>query len=253
MQGHSYRQEGAALLGKPYRLSFYLWRHSPGWFRSFWGRNALTKGLKTRFRDFLANFAGREDLYSDEYYVYVDAESSRSAPTIVESVISRFSPKRVIDVGCGSGALLAEFRRGGVSAIGLEYSEAALNICRRRGLDVQRFNIEAEHKLDFGAFDVAICFEVAEHLSAEFADPLVSLLVRFAPLVIFTAAVPGQGGGADHINEQPHEYWIAKFEQRGYRLLRDLSEHWRQRWRQAQVAGFYSNNVMIFQKESQSE
>jgi hypothetical protein len=57
---------------------------------------------------------------------------------------------------------------------------------------------------------VAYCFEVAEHVLAEFADALVSLLAKTAPIVVFTAAPPGQGGSG-HVNEQPADYWIAKF------------------------------------------
>jgi 2-polyprenyl-3-methyl-5-hydroxy-6-metoxy-1,4-benzoquinol methylase len=74
--------------------------------------------------------------------VYVDAEASKSAPIIVSSILSRFDAKRIIDVGCGTGALLSELRSMGAEVMGLEYSQAALRLCRKRGLDVHRFNIE---------------------------------------------------------------------------------------------------------------
>jgi 2-polyprenyl-3-methyl-5-hydroxy-6-metoxy-1,4-benzoquinol methylase len=210
--------------------------------------NGLAKRVKIAGRNGLAKFAGREDLYNLEYYSYVDAEASRSAPTIVEAVISTFAPRRVIDVGCGTGALLAAFQSKGVSCVGLEYSVAALKICAQRGLSVYRFNIEGDQPQDLGKFDTVLCFEVAEHVSAQFAEPLVSLLVRLAPRVIFTAATPGQGGGADHVNEQPHKYWIGKFEKRGYRMLEGITEHWRRNWRENDVATFYASNVMIFER-----
>ena len=249
MDGHSYRQEGNAIWGKPYRAAFYVWRHAP-WVRSVFSRNALAKRVKTAGRDFLARFAGRDDLYNGEYYSYVDAEASRSAPVIVDSIVSQFAASRIVDVGCGTGALLAEFRSRGVAGVGLEYSQAALEICRKRQLEVYPFNIESHRPIELGGLDVAICFEVAEHLAAAFADPLVDLLVHLAPRVIFTAATPGQGGGADHVNEQPHEYWIAKFAERGYPLRQPLSEQWRRDWHQRNVAGFYAKNVMIFERAS---
>jgi SAM-dependent methyltransferase len=250
MQDHPYEKGGKAVSGAPYRLSFLLWRRSPHWFRSLFHKSRIAKHLKTSLRNFLAKFAGRDDLYSGEYYAYVDAEAARSAPTIAESVTSRFSPKRIIDVGCGTGALLAEFQARGVAAVGLEYSHAALELCKKRGLEVFPFNIEDGRSEDLGVFDAAICFEVAEHVAAEFADPLVNQLIQFAPRVIFTAATPGQGGGADHVNEQPHEYWITKFEQRGYHLLPDITEEWRNRWQRSEVAGFYAKNIMVFEKSA---
>jgi hypothetical protein len=73
-------------------------------------------------------------------------------------------------------------------------------------------------------------------------------LVGFAPRVVFTAATPGQGGGADHVNEQPHEYWIKKFEQRGYDLMEDLSAKWKAEWADRGVAGCYFLNIMVFER-----
>jgi hypothetical protein len=132
----------------------------------------------------------------------------------------------------------------------LEYSRAGLKACGQRGLEVYQFNIEeSDQRKDLGNFDLVVCVEVAEHLSAECADSLVDLLVRFAPRVMFTAATPGQGG-YDHVNEQPHEYWIAKFEKRGYRMLREIAERWRSEWKESDVAAFYSNNIMVFEKGS---
>lgn len=250
MQPHSYQHEGSKFGGTPYRITFYLWRHSPRWFRSAFSASGMAKELKNSLRNQLAKHAGRDDIYNQEYYVYVDAQAARSAPVIVRSLVARFTPRHVADVGCGTGALLSEFRVQGVEGTGFEYSAAALQICRQRGLNVHRFNIEEKGIPHPGCFDLVTCFEVAEHLSADSADPLVELLSRLAPIVIFTAATPGQGGGADHINEQPHEYWIEKFEHRGYRLDRSLTDDWRSHWEQAGVASFYARNLMIFADSS---
>jgi 2-polyprenyl-3-methyl-5-hydroxy-6-metoxy-1,4-benzoquinol methylase len=52
-----------------------------------------------------------------------------------------------------------------------------------------------------GRYDLVICLEVAEHLSPESGRYLVRALSQAAPLVFFSAAVPGQGGSY-HVNEQ---------------------------------------------------
>jgi len=67
-------------------------------------------------------------------------------------------------------------------------------------------------------FELAMCLEVAEHLPAESADILVETLTNLAPVVMFSAAHPGQGG-QDHVNERWPAYWYRRFAQHGYGVL----------------------------------
>jgi hypothetical protein len=121
-------------------------------------------------------------------------------------------------------------------------------MCRSRGLDVRKFDLESEDPTaQLGAFDVAISMEVAEHLPSTCANVFVRLLTSLAPVVVFTAAPPGQGG-VDHVNEQPPEYWIQLFELHGFQLNRDLSDRWRKRWEANRVVSFYHKNLMIFRR-----
>src|SRR5438309_6915835 len=65
---------------------------------------------------------------------------------------------RVLDIGCGDGALLAYLaREKGVDARGMELSQSGVNACVRDGLSV--IQGDADHDLDAfpaGAFDVAV-------------------------------------------------------------------------------------------------
>lgn len=248
MSDHPYSTGSSSITGIPYRCAFWCWRRIPQRWRDGLVRHRAVQAMKVGIRNALARGASRDDLYSDEYYAYVDQESARSAPAIVRSIRRDISPRTVIDVGCGTGALLSEFRSNGVPGIGLEYSASALKTCHARNLDARPFDIESSAECDLPAADLVVCFEVAEHLPERCADLLVSLLARCAPVVAFTAATPGQGGGADHVNEQPHEYWIEKFSRAGMSLRREMASSWREEWRAAQVAGFYSENVMVFER-----
>ena len=55
-------------------------------------------------------------------------------------------------------------------------------------------------------FDLAISLEVAEHLKSSSSEDFVQSLTTLAPMILFSAAIPHQGG-LHHINEQWLEYW----------------------------------------------
>lgn len=64
-------------------------------------------------------------------------------------------------------------------------------------------------------YDLAISLEVVEHLSSESANMFIACFTNMSDIVLFSAAIPGQGG-ENHINEQWPEYWSGLFNERGY-------------------------------------
>jgi SAM-dependent methyltransferase len=188
-------------------------------------------------------------IYDSEYYERsVEHTASRSAFRMATTIRDDLQVARVIDVGCGTGALLEALRERGCHVRGLERSDAALRYCRARQLDVERFDLERDVYNGNDRFDAAISLEVAEHLPTTAADRYVDLLTRLSDLVVFTAALPGQGG-THHINEQPRSYWIEKFRERGYEYARERSDRWRHAWKTAgDVESWYHENLMIFQR-----
>jgi hypothetical protein len=66
-----------------------------------------------------------------------------------------------------------------------------------------------------------------------------------------SAATPGQGG-TDHINLQPHAYWIKKLADHSYLFDKTVSSHFSEQWQRAQVADFYLKNVMVFRRNAES-
>jgi len=189
-------------------------------------------------------------VYDKDYYVnVVDKVAAASAEIIAGSIYADLRPRSVVDLGCGSGALLVALRGRGVAVTGLEYSAAGLEICRSRGLDVRRFDLEKD-ELDPGdSFDVAVSMEVAEHLPERVADRYVALLARIAPSIVFTAAPPGQGG-TDHVNEQPRSYWLERFRRHGFEVQAELEEKWSEEWKSRGVVGWYWANLMVFERAS---
>lgn len=188
-------------------------------------------------------------LYDSDYFDRdVEGPAVRSAGRIAHSILNEFRVTRVIDVGCGTGALLEVLRDMGCEVFGLEYADAALKYCHARRLDVAKFDLERNIFNDNRTFDVAVSMEVAEHLPEMAADRYVDLLTRLSPIIVFTAAPPGQGG-TDHVNEQLPSYWINKFRQRGFEHTEEISERWRETWKATgDVQSFYRQNLMIFRR-----
>jgi len=173
------------------------------------GRNALREVLGR-----LPFLAARDFVYDERFYAKGDPMKLTSYPRFVEALIRLRSPRTVVDVGSGSGLMLAEFAKRGVDVTGIEGSRAAI---ARSGLGdrVMRANLERGVP-DLGRhFDLALCIEVAEHLSARSAPRLVEGLTKLSDIVVFTAGRPGEGGLL-HVNEQPESYWRDLFERNGY-------------------------------------
>src|SRR5271154_6008708 len=90
--------------------------------------------------------SSHDNIYDQDYYeTIVEADAARSADVMAASIVDRFQSKTVIDVGCGTGALLQAFRKLHCEVHGLEYSEAGLAYCRSRRLSVMKFNIEKDN------------------------------------------------------------------------------------------------------------
>jgi len=191
----------------------------------------------------------REAIYNKNYFARViEPSSSQAAPVIAATLLRDLTVGSVVDVGCGTGALLSELKARGCSVYGLEFSEAAIEYCRMRHLVVRRFDLEQDVLTDDLCFDCAVSMEVAEHLAPHAASHYVNLLTRLGRIVVFTAAPPGQGG-TDHVNEQPATYWIAQFASQGYTANTELAEAWKREWRGSnQVARYYWRNLMVFER-----
>ena len=205
--------------------------------------------LNDQLREQAYRAAGHQEIYDEAYYRNRDAEPSARA--IAKTVTEIFGPERILDVGCGTGDLLDAMRTEGVTGNGLELSDAALKICKERGLAVQKFDLEHDPAPELPEIDLVVSTEVAEHLPESCADRYVELLTSYGPSVVFTAAPPGQGG-TDHVNEQPPEYWIAKFNRHGFVMKDEETERCRRDWREAGAQPWYYENVLVFSSNDQA-
>ena len=165
--------------------------------------------------------AAKDRVYDDEFFAYIDDAHRPMYERVSASIYEQVRPQTAVDVGCGTGFILARLAERGVDVRGIEGSRAAIQRSEI-GERIMRANLDRGVP-QIGRFDLCICIEVAEHLPERSAKPLVDGLTGLSDTVLFTAAVPGQGTGTHHINEQPHEYWHALFSDAGFGLS-DLAD-----------------------------
>jgi SAM-dependent methyltransferase len=246
-QGCPDRGSSGRRMSAIYSIPYRLWNGLPFSFRQWIVRKRFLAAPLQMIRKRLMPYGRHDEIYDKRYFELIDSLAGRSAEVIAESVRTEFTPRSVLDVGCGTGAILAILQSWGICSHGLEQSEAALEVCQTRGLDVRKFDLERDELAKEDA-DVVVSLEVAEHLPEAIVDRYVEILCQ-GNVVVMTAAQPGQGG-TDHVNEQPHSYWISKFADRGFAYHEKLTEKLRSDWQNQGVATFYAQNLMVFYDDS---
>lgn len=184
--------------------------------------------------------------YSKYFFQDLQEGSGKSAETVVPYIIELFSPKSVIDVGCGVGTWLSVFINMGIkSALGLDgyYLKSSLLKIPQKNFKVWDLTKPIRIKK---RFDLAICLEVAEHLEKESANTLIDSLTRLSDVILFSAAIPLQGG-THHVNEQWPEYWRDIFSKKNYLLIDCLRFKF---WNDDKVKPWYAQNMFIYLNKS---
>lgn len=185
-------------------------------------------------------------VYTHRFFSSLSAGARRSADVIVPLVLDLLQPMSVVDVGCGTGEWLAAFRDRGVDdVVGIDGDYVRQDQLQ---IPTDRFitrDLTLPLRVGRG-FDLAVSVEVAEHLPTEFAARFVQSLTELAPVILFSAAVPQQGG-INHVNEQWPDYWVAHFEEYDYIVvdaIRPLI------WKDTTVEWWYAQNILVFVRQS---
>lgn len=181
-------------------------------------------------------------VFTPKFFEDTYASSRESARAVVPKVVELLHPASVVDVGCGTGAWMAEFSRAGVVKVsGIDGRWIDPAVMRVADSSVIRRHLALPLDIT-DQFALAVCLEVAQTLENEHADQLIASLVSLATLVLFSAAPPGQGGFG-HVNEQPIQWWQDRFQQYGYRLVSPIGRMFAQ---DPKVSWWYSNNMVLF-------
>lgn len=186
--------------------------------------------------------------YNTSYYNDIKEGSLESAHQLVPFILEHIKPSSVLDVGCGIGTWLSVFKQLGITDItGMDgdYVDQGMML-----IDKQHF-IPADLAKGFTVpkkYDLVLCLEVAEHLHPEHAGHFIRSLCAAGDLILFSAAIPGQGG-VQHFNEQFPGYWAALFSQHGFAVYDVLRK---KIWDNKKIDTCYRQNVFFFVKETET-
>lgn len=184
--------------------------------------------------------------YGLDFYKHMPTLTRYAAETIL-AIVQHAIPevKAAIDIGCGVGTWLNVLRERGTSHIlgvdGNWVPTESLVIpseCYMR-CDLSKDTVQLDAR-----YDLVISLEVAEHLPSEGADQFIMQLTQLGDFVLFSAAIPGQGG-TNHINEQWPEYWTGLFQTRGYAVFDIIRTNI---WTDEEIPVHYRQNILLFVK-----
>ena len=165
---------------------------------------------------------------------------------VVPIILDLFNVDSVVDFGCGLGSWLECFRKLGVkNLLGLDgdwVKEEDIHPTIRPYF--KRKDLEKKISLD-QKFSISISLEVAEHLEPKAAHTHVKNLINSSDTIIFSAAIPNQGG-QNHLNEKPLSYWKDLFESEGFKFYDCLRG---KIWNNDKVFWWYRQNIVVFSKE----
>ncbi len=108
----------------------------------------------------LADFSGAK--YDGDFSMTLE-EAQRRKHDYVAEQIGIGPGRRMLDLGCGWGPLLAYARERGATGVGVTLSSAQAEACRRHGLDVRIHDAREVDREGFGEFDAVASLGAFEH------------------------------------------------------------------------------------------
>lgn len=151
------------------------------------------------------------------------------------------TPSHMIDVGCGEGWWSLEAGLHAVLGLGVDVDESG----GARAWDAEAGDLLPTPEQVWGGaparWPLALCLEMAEHVSPAAGAHLVAELCRVSDAILWSAAIPGQGGDG-HINERWATDWAEGFDSLGWHL----EDPFRDRlWECADVEPWYRQNLLL--------
>jgi 2-polyprenyl-3-methyl-5-hydroxy-6-metoxy-1,4-benzoquinol methylase len=179
--------------------------------------------------------------YNQKFYQRLSEQATKSSDALVPIIYEKLRPGSILDVGCGHGTWLKKWSSYVPDIFGVDGKWV-----EEKNLEIPSENfmkIDLEKSFDLKKkFDLVTCLEVAEHVTVDSKDLFINSLVTHSDIILFSAAIPEQGGD-NHYNEQWPSYWVEEFKKRDYVYL-DPFRHLI--WKNENIRYYYRQNIILF-------
>ena len=142
------------------------------------------------------------------------------APQVWDKLISLYTVKSCVDVGCGAGHSLKYFIDKNIEGLGIEGYKPAIENSKIREFITEHDYTKGPY-IPSKIYDLAWCCEFVEHVEEQYSTNFMETFKR-CKIVAITHGVPGQAG-FHHVNCQLPEYWIDKFQKFGFFYEKDIT------------------------------
>lgn len=174
--------------------------------------------------------------------------NSSAAEQVLPVLFEVYQPKSIVDVGCGLGNWIEVAKKmTGSTITGVDGDYVNRSLLKINEEEFVEKDLTKPFDLN-KKYDLAICLEVAEHLPESSAKGFIQSLTNHADVIMFSAALPGQGG-QNHINEQWPSYWQENFNNCGFEMI----DFFRFKiWDNTKIEYWYKQNLFLVVKKGHS-
>jgi len=176
----------------------------------------------------------------------VTSRAKKTSQVVAELVLQDFIPNSIIDIGAGDGTWMTSLASnlGSTRLTAVDLPGSTFEILKGFQKSIEFLTLDFENSMiENGVpYDLAICVEVIEHISHPRGLILLDWISDNCRTVIFSGAIPGQGGTL-HINEQNQDYWLRAMMNRGFIPIDNIRPIL---FKVSEVPSYYRNNIFFF-------
>jgi SAM-dependent methyltransferase len=131
---------------------------------------------------------------------------------LAKVVMENLEFNSVLDIGCGEGYLLDEFKKAGKKISGADIKQEEWSLLPQLKPFVKITNINIPFFISYN--DLVICLEVAEHSDTPMR--IINNVIRNAGKYVLFSAAQIRQPGINHINCNPYVIWLVNFLRRNF-------------------------------------
>jgi trans-aconitate methyltransferase len=181
--------------------------------RETWPRMTSEKRLPSSVSATSVGYAGNHDADGSRAPASDSPDRRNAAFALADRIVGLVDPSTALDLGCADGLLVQALVSRGVDAYGRDSSERAVDSADGEVRD--RLSVAAATSPIDRRYDLVICVDVLERLSAEDAQTVIDAIGASTDRVLFSSA-PDDFGTSGHVNVHPTAQWAAWFAERGF-------------------------------------